>query len=113
MRLHEDHLERPDGSPGLYAPAEELASGELAEETGLRARAMERLGTLYYAYGLLDQRFDVWLATGLEPGAPAREPTEQDLRCRRFSAAELEAMIRSGEIADAATIAAWHLVSRR
>ena len=159
IRLHEDRLERPDGSPGLYAwvekppgalivpldddkvwlveqyrhpvgrrfwdfpqgawettpdaPAEELARGELAEETGLRARGMERLGTLYYAYGLLDQRFDVWLATGLEPGAPAREPTEQDLRCRRFSAAELEAMIRSGEIADAATIAAWHLVSRR
>ncbi|HTE58826.1 MAG TPA: NUDIX hydrolase [Solirubrobacteraceae bacterium] len=159
MRLHEDRLERPDGSPGLYAwvekppgalivpldddhvwlveqyrhpvgrrfwefpqgaweaapdaPAEELARGELAEETGLRAREMERLGTLYYAYGLLDQRFDVWLATGLEPGPPAPEPTEQDLRCARFPTAELEAMIRRGEIPDAATIAAWHLVSRR
>jgi 8-oxo-dGTP pyrophosphatase MutT (NUDIX family) len=159
MRLHEDRLERPDGSPGLYAwvekppgalivpldgdhvwlvqqyrhpvgrrfwdfpqgaweaaphaPAEELARGELAEETGLRARAMERLGTLYYAYGVLDQRFDVWLATGLEPGPAAPEPTEQDLRCARFPIAELETMIRHGEIADAATIASWHLVSRR
>jgi 8-oxo-dGTP pyrophosphatase MutT (NUDIX family) len=159
MRLHEDRLERADGSPGLYAwvekppgalivpleddhvwlveqyrhpvgrrfwefsqgaweatpdaPAEELARGELAEETGLRAGSMERLGTLFYAYGLLDQHFDVWLATGLEPGPPAREPTEQDLRCARFPIAELEAMIRRGEIADAATIAAWHLVSRR
>jgi hypothetical protein len=55
----------------------------------------------------------VWLATGLEPGPPAREPTEQDLRCARFAAAELEAMIRGREIANAATIAAWHLVSRR
>ena len=159
MRLHEDRLERPDGSPGLYAwvekppgalivpledehvwlveqyrhpvgrrfwdfpqgaweaapdaPGEELARGELAEETGLRAAGMERLGTLHYAYGLLDQRFDVWLATGLEPGPPAREPTEHDLRCARFPTAELEAMIRRGEIADAATVAAWHLVSRR
>ena len=159
MRLHEDRLERPDGSPGLYAwvekppgalivpldgdhvwlveqyrhpvrarywdlpqgswedvpdaPAEELARGELAEETGLRAERMERLGTLFFAYGLLDQRFDVWLATGLEPGPPDPEPTEQDIRSKRFPVAEFEAMIDRGEIRDAATVAAWHLVSRR
>jgi ADP-ribose pyrophosphatase len=159
MRLHEDRLERADGSPGLYAwvekppgtlivplqdghvwlveqwrhpargrywdfpqgaweaapdaAAEQLARGELAEETGLRAASMERLGTLFYAYGLLDQRFDVWLATGLEPGPSAPEPSEQDLRCARFPVAELDAMIARGEIADAASVAAWHLVSRR
>src|SRR3954464_8985677 len=33
------------------APAEELARGELAEETGLRAGRMEPLGRLYFAYG--------------------------------------------------------------
>ena len=53
-----------------------LARGELAEETGLRAGAMERLGTLFFAYGISDQRFDVWLASGLEPGAAAPEATE-------------------------------------
>jgi len=121
MRLHEDRLERPDGSLGLYAwvekppgaPAEELARGELAEETGLRAREMERLGTQFFAYGLLDQRFDVWLATGLEPGPAAPEPTEQDIRCARFPVADFEAMIDRGQIRDAATVAAWHLVSSR
>ena len=173
IRLHEDRLERADGSPGLYAwvekppgtlivpldrdprrgrrwraprarqnhvwlveqwrhpvrgrywdlpqgaweadpdaPAEELARGELAEETGLRAERMERLGRLFFAYGLLDQFFDVWLATGLEPGPPRREPTEADLRCARFPVAEFEAMIARGEIADAATVAAWHLVRK-
>jgi 8-oxo-dGTP pyrophosphatase MutT (NUDIX family) len=156
MRLHEDRLERADGSRGLYAwvekppgalivpleddhvwlveqyrhpvrgrywdlpqgsweaapgaPADELARGELAEETGLRARTMEHKGTLFFAYGLLDQRFDVWLATGLEAGQAAPEPTEQDLRCARFPVTEFEAMIRRGEIADAASVAAWHLV---
>jgi 8-oxo-dGTP pyrophosphatase MutT (NUDIX family) len=159
MRLHEDRLERSDGSPGLYAwvekppgalivpldddhvwlveqyrhpvrrrfwdlpqgawehapdaAAEELARGELAEETGLRAREMEQIGTLFFAYGLLDQRFDVWLATGLEPGPPDPEPTEHDLRSARFPIAEFEAMIRRGEVVDAGTIAAWHLVSSR
>jgi 8-oxo-dGTP pyrophosphatase MutT (NUDIX family) len=95
------------------ADAEALARGELAEETGLRAAAMERLGSMFYAYGILDQRFDVWLATGLEPGPVALEPTEQDLRSARFTVAELEAMIARGELADAASVAAWHLVSRR
>jgi ADP-ribose pyrophosphatase len=159
MRLHEDRLERADGSRGVYAwvqkppgtlivpldddhvwlveqwrhpargrywdfpqgawegtpdaSAEALARGELAEETGLRARSLERLGSLFYAYGLLDQRFDVWLATGLEPGPRDLEATEQDLRCARFAVAELEAMIARGDIADAASLAAWHLVSRR
>jgi len=95
------------------APAEALARGELAEETGLRAATMERLGTLFFAYGMSDQRFDVWLATGLEPGPPAPEATELDLVCARTSVTRLEAMIAAGEIADAASVAAWHLVSRR
>jgi len=159
LRLHEDRLERPDGSPGLYAwiekppaavivpleddhvwlieqhrhpvgrrfwelpqgswedspdaPAEELARGELAEETGLRARELELLGSLFFVYGMSDQRFDVWLAGGLEPGDPAPEATEHDLRCARFAVGEFEAMIRRGEVADAATVAAWHLAVRR
>jgi ADP-ribose pyrophosphatase len=100
-----------EDAPG--APAEDLARGELVEETGLRAGAIERLGTLYFAYGMSDQRFDVWLATGLEPGPPTPEATEQDLRCARFTVAEFEAMVARGEIADAATVAAWHLVTTR
>jgi ADP-ribose pyrophosphatase len=95
------------------APAEALARGELAEETGLRAARMERLGSLFFAYGLSSQPFDVWLATGLEPGEPAPEATEADLVCARTPVAAFEAMIAAGEVADAATVAAWHLVSRR
>ena len=99
--------EAPDARP------EDLARGELAEETGLRAGTMARLGSLFFAYGISDQRFDVWLAGGLEPGAAAPEETEQDLRGERLPVAELEAMIRDGRIADAATVAAWHLVVTR
>jgi 8-oxo-dGTP pyrophosphatase MutT (NUDIX family) len=95
------------------APAEALARGELAEETGLRATAMERLGSLFFAYGLSNQHVDVWLATGLEPGPAAPDATEADLVCARMPVARLEAMIAAGEVADAASVAAWHLVSRR
>ena len=96
-----------------HALPEELARGELAEETGLRAATMESLGRLYYAYGLSDQTFEVWLATGLEPGPQDLEDTERGLRVARFPVDELEAMIERGEVCDAASVAAWHRVTMR
>ena len=99
-----------EDDPG--ASAEDLARGELAEETGLRAARIEHLGKLFFAYGITDQSFDVWRATGLEPGEQALEATEADLRVERFTVAEFEAMIADGRIRDAATVAAWHLATR-
>jgi 8-oxo-dGTP pyrophosphatase MutT (NUDIX family) len=96
----EDH---PSAAP------EDLARGELAEETGLRAARLENLGTLYFAYGISNQSVDVWRATGLEPGEQALEHTEQGLAVARFTVAEVERMVRGNEIRDAASVAAWHL----
>jgi 8-oxo-dGTP pyrophosphatase MutT (NUDIX family) len=94
------------------AAAEDLARGELAEETGLRAGRMEHLGRLFFCYGMSNQPFDVWLATELSEGARAPESTEADLRVARVPVGELEAMIDRREIQDAATVAAWHLAVR-
>jgi 8-oxo-dGTP pyrophosphatase MutT (NUDIX family) len=95
------------------ADAEALARGELAEETGLRAGRMERLGRLYFAYGVMSQPFDVWLATELTAGEQALEATEQGLRVGRFATAEIEAMIGDGRIVDSATVAALSLARMR
>ena len=73
---------------------------------------MEHLGQMFFAYGITDQSFDVWRATGLEPGSQALEATEADLQVSRFAVAEFEAMISSGGVRDAATVAAWHLATR-
>jgi 8-oxo-dGTP pyrophosphatase MutT (NUDIX family) len=100
-----------DDRPG--APAEEIARGELAEETGLRAGTMERLGRLFFAYGLSDQRFDVWLATDLTEGEQALEDTEQGLVVGRFSLSEVDAMLLDGRIGDAASVAAIGLMRLR
>ncbi|MEJ7817745.1 MAG: NUDIX hydrolase [Thermoleophilaceae bacterium] len=89
---------------------EELARGELAEETGLRAGAMQRLGRLYFAYGISNQPFDVWLATDLSQGEQALEPEEEGLRVGRFAIARVEEMLREGSIADSATAAAFGLL---
>jgi ADP-ribose pyrophosphatase len=105
-------LELPQGAwDGEDAPdPEALARGELAEETGLRADSMEQLGTLYFAYGISDQHFAVWLATGLTQGAQALEPEEEGLRVERVPAAEVERMVSEGEIADSASVAALGLL---
>jgi ADP-ribose pyrophosphatase len=91
------------------AEPEELARGELLEETGLRAARMERLGRLFFAYGMSDQYFDVWLASELEAGPQQLEETEHGLRTERFALAEVEQMMRDGRIADAASVAAFGL----
>jgi ADP-ribose pyrophosphatase len=89
---------------------EQLARGELAEETGLRAGRMEWLGRLYFAYGISNQPFDLWLATELEQGEQQLEPEEEGLRVARFSLARVEEMLRHGTIADSATVAAFGLL---
>jgi 8-oxo-dGTP pyrophosphatase MutT (NUDIX family) len=105
--------EFPQGAwEGVDSSPEELARGELAEETGLRAACMERLGRLHFAYGLTDQFVDVWRATGLEPGPQALEESEEGLIVRRFSVAEVDRMVAANEIRDAASVAAWHLATR-
>jgi 8-oxo-dGTP pyrophosphatase MutT (NUDIX family) len=103
--------EFPQGTAAA-ASGEDLARTELAEETGLRASRLEHLGRLYYGYGVLNQPVDIWRATGLEPGPQDLEPTEQGLIFRRFTHAEIEAMIAGNELQDAASIAAWYLALR-
>ena len=87
----------------------ELADRELREETGLRAASMELLGTLDVAPGMSSQRGRVFLATGITEGQHDREHEEQDMHSEWFSRAQLERMIREGDITDAQSLAAWAL----
>lgn len=99
----------PAGSAGGDALA--LAQAELAEETGLTASTWRHLGRLMQAYGYSTQGFDVFLATGLTPGTPDREASEQDMVHRWVSDAELHRMVLAGDIVDATTLAALALLA--
>jgi ADP-ribose pyrophosphatase len=103
-------LELPQGSwEQVSAEPEELARGELREETGLHAETMISLGMLWIAYGFTRQKQFVYLATGLTQKETARDAEEHDLLVRSVSLDEFERMMREGVIADASTVAAWGL----
>src|SRR3979490_920509 len=92
--------EFPQGTaPGQeYLDPTELAARELREETGLRAGAMDFLGTLDLAPGMSSQRGWVFLATDITEGEHDRELEEQDMHSEWFSRVDLERMIRNSDI---------------
>ena len=90
--------------------AEELARGELREETGLVAEELLFLGRIYVAYGFLTQPMHVYVATGLTQLDPQPEHEEQDIVRGSFTWAEFYQMVTDGQIADAQTLAGYSLL---
>ena len=88
---------------------EELARGELAEETGLRVEQITPLANLWIAYGAMRQVHHVYLAEGLSEGQTARDPEEHDMTVHRVAVSEFEAMMLDGRVMDNCTVAAWGL----
>lgn len=88
---------------------EELARGELREETGLHAETMTYLGSLWIAYGFTRQKQHIYLATGLTQKEFDRDEEEHDLVARRVTIAEFEQWMLEGVIRDGCTVAAWGL----
>ncbi len=93
--------EKPD------VDVEEMARGELREETGLTAERMTLLATLQIGYGVMNQKQAVFLAEGLTHGAHHRDAEESDLEAHRVSVAEFEEMLLDGRIVDNCTASAW------
>ena len=98
-------VSEPD-DPDLLA----CAARELREETGFTAASLVDCGRVYLASGICNQAYSVVLATGLSPGAHARDTTEDDLVVADFALAEVEAMLRDGVIRDATSLAAFGLL---
>jgi 8-oxo-dGTP pyrophosphatase MutT (NUDIX family) len=103
-------LELPQGGwETADVDPEELARGELREETGLTAATMTFLGSMWIAYGFARQRQHVFLATGLTEGGTDPDPEEHDLVLRPTLIVDFERMLLDGTIGDSSTVAAWGL----
>ncbi len=108
--IQERTLELPQGGWEMEVESpEELARGELKEETGLQAAQMTYLGFMWIAYGFARQKQHVFLATRLTQSEFDRDEEEHDLVIRTVSVEEFERMMLDGTIRDVSTLAAWGL----
>lgn len=107
--------ELPQGSWEADANArpEDLARGELQEETGLIAGVITLIGELYPLYGTATQKYRAYFATELQAGTSSPDHEEQDLITQAFPLQTVEEMIVSGEIQDANTVAVLGLARLR
>jgi ADP-ribose pyrophosphatase len=96
--------EIPAGTLNSGEEPRRCAARELQEEAGLTARELIALGSVFTAPGFCDERIHLFLARGLTPTAQALDHDEV-LSLRRLPLAQALAMIHSGEIADAKSIA--------
>lgn len=111
VSVREILLEIPAGTMEPPEPPHECAHRELIEETGYRAAKIEKLAEFYPAPGILDEKMHAFIATGLQPGAHAREVGEE-IENQIVSLDQAMSMIESGDIHDAKTMLALLLFEK-
>ena len=104
--IERDLLEIPAGKRDVHGePPAQTAHRELEEEIGMRAGRLELLAELAMTPGFSDEHMTIYLARDLTATAPATQGIEeQHMTIERVALADVPALIRGGEIADAKTI---------
>lgn len=97
----------PDEGPAV------CARREVKEETGYKVISLERLGCIYTAPGFCDEKIDVFFAELGHVGGRQRPDPDERIVLACFSAKQVRAMLASGEIKDAKTLAAWIMFRTR
>lgn len=90
----------------------DCALRELEEETGLRAGAIQHLGSVLTAPGFCDERIQLFLATDLSQ-VEQRLGRDEVLTVRRVPFGEAMHMVARGDICDAKSIAGLHHACNR
>lgn len=83
---------------------EEAVLREMQEETGYLPRKIERLGGFYSSPGFCTEYMHLFLATDLTPSRLTAEDTES-IRLERLPISKLSALVTSGSLHDAKSIA--------
>lgn len=100
-------LEIPAGKREQGEAPEVTAARELAEEVGLRAGELVKLGEFFNSPGFTDEQMHVFLGERLAdaPGPQFEAKAEErHMEILRIPLADAYARVRAGEIADAKTI---------
>ncbi len=108
--MDRESLEFPCGGIKAGATAEETAAAELGEETGHIASELELVGRFNPFNGVTDELCHVFLGRGLRAASGAKPDETEEFELFTLTAEELDARIRSGDIWDGMTLAAWQIV---
>ncbi len=91
---------------GILEPGEDIlacAHRELAEETGLRAKNMEKILSFYTAPGFTDEKIHIFAATNLSPGETNLD-LDEFVETVMIPLEQAYKMIADGEIIDGKSI---------
>jgi ADP-ribose pyrophosphatase len=94
--------EIPAGRLDAGEDPRDCAIRELREETGCSAKEMEHLYTMFTTPGFTDEKIHVFMASGLENGAHARE-ADEFISVETMTMSRALQLIHTGEIQDAKT----------
>ncbi|MDM7998856.1 MAG: NUDIX hydrolase [Dehalococcoidia bacterium] len=103
-------LELPAGSIDPGETAEEAAVRELREEIGCRPTKLQRLGGFYAAPGYCTEYLHFFRAAGLKKSPLTAEDTDE-IEVVPVKPGDIPALIESGQICDAKTIAGFRIAS--
>jgi len=103
-------LELPAGTLDPGEDPRAAASRELQEEVGQAAGSLEPLGGFYSAPGFSTEYLHCFVATDLRP-SPLRGDVDEDIQVEAVPVRRAHALVRSGAIKDAKTIASLFLLS--
>jgi ADP-ribose pyrophosphatase len=103
VAVDETLIELPAGTLEPGEDPQQTAERELIEETGYRAASCRLIHEFYLSPGILDEKMQLFLATGLTPGEACREPGEQ-IENLVVSWEEALQLVGSGKIRDAKTM---------
>ncbi|MCF7838369.1 MAG: NUDIX hydrolase, partial [Candidatus Marinimicrobia bacterium] len=101
---------------GLLDPGEAPAAAaarELREETGLEADTLEPLGEIWASPGYTDECIHLFFADCSAPAGAHAPDEDERIEVVGLAPAAFEALIASGQIHDAKTLAAWTLCRAR
>lgn len=102
--VEKELLEIPAGGIDAGEDPDEAVRREMREETGYLPKRVERIGGFYSAPGYCTEFLYLYLATDLVPNPLNAEDTTE-IKVIRVPVAKIPALIESGEIRDAKSIA--------
>jgi len=102
-------IELPAGTKDKAESALACAKREIVEETGYKAAKIKKIASLFPSAGMMTEKMDLFLATGLSK-AYAEADFDEQIKVFTATLDAALAMIRSGKIQDAKTIAGIYML---